>query len=556
MASARRPNTSRNGTVTHIDRAAAPPHNLEAEKSILGAMLISKAAIDTAAELLDPGDFYNPANGNIWAAIIDIWAEGRDAEILIVADRLQKAGLLEVSGGAAYFTQLLDAAATTAYSGNIHGLCDLVTDTARRRRLIQAAYEAIQAAEAGGDPDTAITALVDSLTDAGDSTGGWDPIPPEQVDAYLDEPEDADAPTLMPVDNGPCLLYPGCVHSFAGESGSAKSWLLLYACARAVKEGHKVLIMDFEDTGKRVLKRLIALGLSRDEVRDQVLYIGPSEAINPARWRKVARLIEKHQPAIAVLDGVTEAMTMHGLDLLDNTDIATFLHLLPRKIARLGPAVALIDHVSKHAEGRKGALGGQHKKAGLDGAAYVVEPVEIFGRGKKGRSRIVVDGKDRSGYVNAAATAGGTVAYLELQSWPDGGVSAHLVAPEQADTFEPTHIMERVSRFLEEHPGLSKNAIETGVKGRAENVRLALELLVSKGLVSIERGRAGAMLHTVVTPYRDPTGTTDRPSSLVRPSSSRTQPSDLVPSSPPIGDEDEDDERADEPLFDEGRGRG
>ena len=69
-----------------------------------------------------------------------------------------------------------------------------------------------------------------------------------------------------------------------------------------------------------------------------------------------------------VIDGVTEAMTMHGLELKDNADVAKFVELLPRPLARMGAAVVLVDHVAKDTGGRgRFAIGAPHKLAGIDG---------------------------------------------------------------------------------------------------------------------------------------------------------------------------------------------
>jgi len=107
--------------------------------------------------------------------------------------------------------------------------------------------------------------------------------------------------------------------------------------------------------------------------------------------------------------------------------------------------------------------------------------------------------------VNAAATKGGTVAYMELRSWPDRGVTYSLTAPTEGETWEPTELMERVSKLLEEHPsGLNKNSIETMVKGKAEVIRTALDVLISKEYVKVERGARGSMVHTSARQYRKP----------------------------------------------------
>jgi AAA domain len=65
--------------------------------------------------------------------------------------------------------------------------------------------------------------------------------------------------------------------------------------------------------------------------------------------RPLDRTLDR-KPALVVIDGVTEALTLHGFDLGDNVEIARWLELLPRPAARCGVAVLLLDHVVKDKE--------------------------------------------------------------------------------------------------------------------------------------------------------------------------------------------------------------
>src|SRR5437016_1814476 len=77
-----------------------PPHDLAAEASLLGAMLLSANAIGAAAEVrLTAGDFYKPAHGHIYEAIENLYHRGDPADPITVADELHRDGLLEAIGG-------------------------------------------------------------------------------------------------------------------------------------------------------------------------------------------------------------------------------------------------------------------------------------------------------------------------------------------------------------------------------------------------------------------------------------------------------------------------
>ncbi|MGI8792844.1 MAG: replicative DNA helicase [Acidimicrobiales bacterium] len=115
-----------------------PPHNLDAEASLLGAMLLSKDAIAAAVETTGPDDFYKPAHGHIFDAITTLYGRGEPADPVTVADELARAGLLEAIGGAAVLAELQ---ANTPATGNAGRYGKIIDDHALLRRLIGVAGE-------------------------------------------------------------------------------------------------------------------------------------------------------------------------------------------------------------------------------------------------------------------------------------------------------------------------------------------------------------------------------------------------------------------------------
>lgn len=322
-----------------------------------------------------------------------------------------------------------------------------------------------------------------------------------------------DAPPLMPTilarDDGPMLLYPGKVHSVSGESESGKTWLLLAAVVGQLLAGEHVIYIDFEDSAEAITARLQALGVPNDVIAAQVHYSRPDAPLDDQGRAQLAKALA-HRPTLAVIDGVTEAMTIHGYETSSNDGAALFYALLPRWLAHQGPAVALIDHVPKDEERNKRyALGAQHKLAGLDGAAYMVDLIRPFGHGQHGISRVRIS-KDRPGRVREHSPHG-HAGDLHLESAPDGTVTFTLRPPVAYDGpdgaasgFRPTHLMERVSRYVEVHPGMSGRAIEAAVKGKGEHLRLALELLVAEGFITVGKAGHNATVYSQTRPYREP----------------------------------------------------
>src|SRR5262249_14814281 len=117
--------------------ARVPPHNLEAEESLLGAMLLSRDAIVSAVEIqLGPDDFYKPSHGHVYDAITSIYAQGEPADPVTVAEELRRAGLPEPVGGPG---TLVSLQANTPAIGNAGRYARIVEEHALLRRLIAVA---------------------------------------------------------------------------------------------------------------------------------------------------------------------------------------------------------------------------------------------------------------------------------------------------------------------------------------------------------------------------------------------------------------------------------
>ena len=116
-----------------------PPHNLDAEESLLGAMLLSRDAIVAATEVgLGAGEFYKPAHGHVFDAITTLYASGEPADPVTVAEELRRAGLLEAIGGPAILVSLQ---ASTPATSNAGRYARIINEHALLRKLISVAGE-------------------------------------------------------------------------------------------------------------------------------------------------------------------------------------------------------------------------------------------------------------------------------------------------------------------------------------------------------------------------------------------------------------------------------
>jgi replicative DNA helicase len=109
--------------------APVPPQNLDAEESVLGAMLLAEGAIGAVAEILNPSDFYRQTHGTIYRAALDLYSRGEPVDALTLVDYLDKTGHLEEIGGRERIHEiatLVPAAANAAhYARIVHEMATL-----------------------------------------------------------------------------------------------------------------------------------------------------------------------------------------------------------------------------------------------------------------------------------------------------------------------------------------------------------------------------------------------------------------------------------------------
>ena len=113
-----------------------PPQNLDAEKSLLGAILISEESLPDVTEIVKPKDFYDERHRHIFEAMWNLYERHCPVDLLTVKDELKKKKLTEKAGGSAYLSELASYVPTAAHA---KAYADIVNKAAVRRRLISAA---------------------------------------------------------------------------------------------------------------------------------------------------------------------------------------------------------------------------------------------------------------------------------------------------------------------------------------------------------------------------------------------------------------------------------
>lgn len=334
----------------------------------------------------------------------------------------------------------------------------------------------------------------------------WRPV---DLRPILDGSRTPPEATILTRTDGQGLIYPARTHSLVGESEAAKSWLAQYACAQQLLAGNACIYLDFEDSAESVTDRMLTLGMTDKLLLDRWAYIAPEEPIEPAGRGELADALADLKPSIVIIDGVTEAMSLHSLKSNDNDDLATFGRMVARPIAATGAAVTTLDHQPKDRENRgRYALGGVHKLNGLSGAAIIADNVAPFGTGLRGITRLRI-AKDRPGQLRAHGLhAEGGMRWIGdfILDTRDQAEPAFIQPPTEAqkaaEEWRPTVVMEKVSEaFTKAKRPLTKSEIRDRVKARAALVQSALAVLVDEGYVEEKPGPRGSTLHTLVRPY-------------------------------------------------------
>ena len=140
--------------VVSIPAERSLPHNLEAERCVLGAVLIHNAAFNQAAELIDADDFFRDAHRRVFDKMVDLNERGEVIDFVTLKNELARSGELDGVGGPAYIAGLVDG---VPRSTHVEYYAQIVKEKSTRRKIIFAANEILETAYTGeGEADTVL----------------------------------------------------------------------------------------------------------------------------------------------------------------------------------------------------------------------------------------------------------------------------------------------------------------------------------------------------------------------------------------------------------------
>lgn len=244
-----------------------PPHSLEAEQSILGAMIIDKEAINTAIEKVRPDDFYRQANKEIFQAILQLFNKNEPVDLITLSEELKRRDMLENTGGIAYLADLSSSIATSA---NTKYYCNIVEEKSILRQLISSCSDVIgQSYDDSEEVNTIIEQAEKSIFDItqGRHKEGFSPLSEvlldsfSQIEARAANQSDLTGLTtgFIDLDNKLSGLQKSDLVLLAARPSMGKTALgINIATNSALKAGAKVAIFSLEMSKEQLVQRIIA----------------------------------------------------------------------------------------------------------------------------------------------------------------------------------------------------------------------------------------------------------------------------------------------------------
>ena len=374
--------TALGGGVGDLDRT--PPQDLEAEKSVLGAMMMSKDAISDVVEILRGADFYRPNHESIFDAIINLYGRGEPADPITVAGELGKLGELDRVGGPVYLHDLL---ASVSIAANAGYYAELVREKAVLRRLVNASIRIAQLGYQGqGEVDKIVDEAQQTLFEVTENKASEDYRSlHELLEPTFDEIESIsnsdDAISGVPtgfheLDRKTNGLHPGQMVIVAARPGVGKSTFALDLCrSAAIHNEMAAAFFSLEMSRTEIVMKLLSAEASvplhkirggrLDEadwqritdqtvkMDDKPLFIDDSPNLTMMEIRaKARRLKQRHDLRLICIDYI-QLMTSGKKVESRQLEVSEFSRQIKLLAKELDIPVVALSQLSRNTEQRK-----------------------------------------------------------------------------------------------------------------------------------------------------------------------------------------------------------
>jgi len=324
------------GEDREIARIKLPPNSVEAEQSVLGALLLSSDGWDSVAEEVAAVDFYRPDHRLIFRQIAKLAEAAEPVDVITVADKLTANGELDAAGGLSYLAEL---AGNTPSASNIRAYAQVVKERASLRNLIEAAQEI---ADSGFSPEgRTSTQLIDEaehrimqISEQGAKSGGPQEVNPllkatlARIEELFNSDGDITGLTtgFADLDGMTSGLQPSDLVIVAGRPSMGKTSFAMNLVENAVLvEGQKkpIVVFSMEMPAESLMIRLLSsigridqtrirngkleqedwpkLSTAVNKLKDVPLFIDDTAALTPTEVRSRARKIAREQGGIGMI---------------------------------------------------------------------------------------------------------------------------------------------------------------------------------------------------------------------------------------------------------------
>ena len=252
--------------ISGLGVARIPPHNSDAERSVLGSMIKNSEALMLAQEMLRADDFYDPANAAIFSTMLALSAGNQPVDLVTLDDALARAGLLDGVGGINYLIELTGFVPTTA---NIAAYIRIVEQNSTLRKLIAASDRIMHESYGGERPVPDILALAEksiydiTMRKAGEALV---PIQPELIKTFslierlvtLKGRPDGVLTGYYDLDNLLTGLHPGELVLIAARPSMGKTSMGMNIVENAaLKQGKNVAVFSLEMPTEQLVMRMM-----------------------------------------------------------------------------------------------------------------------------------------------------------------------------------------------------------------------------------------------------------------------------------------------------------
>ncbi|MDQ7794594.1 MAG: replicative DNA helicase [bacterium] len=289
-----------------------PPHNLEAEQSVLGAVFLDRQALERVGELLAPEDFFRPAHRLIFESALAVSDRGEPLDLVTLGEDLRRRGRLEAAGGLSYLAELATLVPTAAHAQHY---ARIVREKSLLRAVIDASARIQELAYDGTGQLAAVLDQAEQHIFAVTQRGTrpeyqhLKDVLPRALDRIERLYESNQPLTGLPTGYGQLDrltsgLQPSDLVILAGRPGNGKTALALcLARNAALKTQQPVLVFSLEMSAEQLCLRLMAAEANVDSTRLR------SGRLAGDDWQRLSEAVSRLRDAPLLLDD-TPALTL------------------------------------------------------------------------------------------------------------------------------------------------------------------------------------------------------------------------------------------------------